>query len=181
MKTLHLMATVLILSLLSACGSLTTASSSAPKTTVIERAKDMQAVLAFNDCAVEGQMRDTAAAKEPDQALYLSSADILASCDAELTGSYALVEREQRMRVMALAAQNYLKGGDVGAARLVLSKFARDFDDADLIYADGSSFSDTMHALLYQHADQKQLALSSLNARRSVKEEIRRSWYWQKN
>ena len=71
MKTLHLTATVLILSLLSACGSLTTASSSSPTTTVIERAKDMQAVLAFNDCAVEGQMRDTAAAKEPDQALYL--------------------------------------------------------------------------------------------------------------
>jgi hypothetical protein len=181
MKILHLTAIALILSLLSACGSLTTASSSSPTTTVIERAKDMQAVLAFNDCAVEGQMRDAAAAKETDQALYLSSADILAGCDAKLTGSYALVEREQRMRVMALASQNYLKGGDVGAARLVLSNFLHAFDHADLIYADGSSFSDTMHALLYQHADQKQLALSSLNARRSVKEEIRRSWYWQKN
>ena len=64
MKTLHLTAIVLILSLLSACGSLTTASSSSSTTTVIERAKDMQAVLAFNDCAVEGQMRDAAAAKE---------------------------------------------------------------------------------------------------------------------
>jgi len=181
MKTLHLTATALILSVLGACGPLTTASTSGPTTTVIDRAKDMQVVLAFNDCTVEGQTRDAAAAEGRDQALYLSSADILASCDAKLGDSFALVEQEQRMRVMALAVQNYLKGGDVGAARFALSDFSRAFGDADLIYADGSSFSDTMHALLYQHADQEQLALSSLNARRSVKEEIRRSWYWQKN
>ena len=85
------------------------------------------------------------------------------------------------MRVLALAVQNYLKGGDVEAARFAFSDFSTVFGNADLIYADGSSFSDTMYALLYQHADQKQLALASLNARKSVKKEIRRSWYWQKN
>lgn len=181
MKAFTIATTILILSLLSACGPLTNANTSGPITTAIDRAKDMQVVLRFNDCVEEGQRRDAAAADGEDQALYLSSADILASCDAKLGDSHALVERELRMRVLALAVQNYLKGGDVEAARFTLTDFSTVFGNADLIYADGSSFSDTMYALLYQHADQKQLALASLNARKSVKKEIRRSWYWQKN
>ena len=69
MKALNIATTTLILSLLSACGPLTNTNTSGPITTVIDRAKDMQVVLRFNDCVEEGQRRDAAAADGEDQAL----------------------------------------------------------------------------------------------------------------
>lgn len=167
--------------LLAACGPVTTAQTSGPSTNVIERALDMQAVLAFNDCLKEGKTRDIAAAKARDQALYLSSADKLVTCDGYLGDSVQLVDQPDRMYGAALAVQNYLKGGDIGKARLALRGFEAQFAPADLIFSDGSSFTSTMQALLFQHGQREQLALSTLNAKSRVKDEIRRAWYWQKN
>jgi hypothetical protein len=181
MKTISLMTSVAAVALISACSPLTTAQAPGPSTNVIERAKDMQAVLAFNECSQDGKMKDVAAASAQDQALYLSSADTLAGCDRTLDEATQLIAQRDRMQVSALAVQNYLKGGDVAKARLALDEFQARFGPDDLIYADGSSFTDTMHALLFQHEQPEQLALSTLNAKAGVKDEIRRAWYWQQN
>ena len=86
-----------------------------------------------------------------------------------------------RDRAKALAVQNFIKGGDIQAARLALADFEASFDGADLIYADGSSFTDTMHLLLHRFDDRVGYKLASLNARRKAKDEVRRAWYWQTN
>jgi len=181
MKPLSLMTSVAAIALMSACSPLTTAQAPGPSTNVIERAKDMQAVLAFNECAEDGKMKDIAAASAQEQALYLSSADTLTGCEGALGEAVQLIDQRDRMQISALAVQNYLKGGDVAKARLALDEFQARFGPDDLIYADGSSFADTMHALLFQHAQREQLALSTLNAKPGVKDEIRRAWYWQQN
>jgi len=169
------------IALLTACGPVTTAQNTPSATSVIDRALDMQSIIAFNDCATEGRTRDVAASSGQDQALYLSSADMLMECDAALGDTVVMIDKRERMQVMALAVQNYLKGGDVAKSRLALGDFQQRFGSHDLIFADGSSFTDTMHALLFQHERPAQFALSSLNAKASVKDEIRRSWYWRQN
>ena len=93
-----------------------------------------------------------------------------------------LVSEEQRMKAYALSVQNYLIGGDV-AGQTNLKKFKQAFGGKDLIYADGTSFLDTYDALFsYTNTDKKSLLnLASLNAKPSVKDEIRRIWYWENN
>jgi hypothetical protein len=180
-KSITFIASVAGIALLTACGPVTTAQNNPPATSVIDRALEMHSIIAFNDCATEGKARDVAASNGQDQALYLSSADMLMGCDATLGDSTVMIDQRDRMQIAALAVQNYLKGGDVAKSRLALDDFQKRFGSSDLIFADGSSFTDTMHALLFQHERPEQLALSSLNAKSSVKDEIRRSWYWQQN
>ena len=165
---------------LAACQQ-TSLTSSAPTTSVIDRANEMQNVLNFDSCLSNGLEHDAQAAASDERGQYLASAKTLSSCDSKLRDSASLVATEQRMQAKALAVQNFIKGGDTQAARLALTDFEASFDGADLIYADGSSFKDTMHALLYRFDDRVGYKLASLNARRKVKDEVRRAWYWQSN
>ena len=165
---------------LAACQQ-TVLTSSAPTTSVIDRANEMQNVLNFDSCLSDGLEQDKQAAAMDERSQYLASAKTLSSCDSKLRESASLVAIEQRMQAKALAVQNFIKGGDIQAARLALTDFGASFDGADLIYADGGSFSDTMHALLYRFDDRVSYKLASLNARRKVKDEVRRAWYWQSN
>lgn len=181
MKSLTFLASIAGIALMTACGPITTAQNKTPTASVIDRAIDMQAVIAFKNCATEGKAQDEAASVGRDQALYLSSADMLMSCVTALGDSDMLIDKREQMQLTALAVQNYLKGGDVAQSRLTLGSFQTRFGSSDLIFADGSSFTDTMHALLFQHEQPEQFALSSLNAKPIVKDEIRRSWYWQQN
>ena len=155
--------------------------SSSPTVAVIDRANEMQNVLNFDSCLSNGLEQDAQAAASDEMGQYLASAKTLSSCDSKLRDSASLVAIEQRMKAKALAVQNFIKGGDIQLARLALTDFEASFDGADLIYADGSSFTDTMHALLYRFDDPVSYKLASLNARRKVKDEVRRAWYWQVN
>ena len=165
---------------LAACQQ-TVLTSSAPTTSVLDRANEMQNVLNFDSCLSNGLEQDAQATASDEKRQYLASARPLSSCDAKLRDSASLVAIEQRMKAKALAVQNFIKGGDIQLARLALTDFEAGFDGADLIYADGSSFTDTMHALLYRFDDPVSYKLASLNARRKVKDEVRRAWYWQVN
>ena len=165
---------------LAACQQ-TVLTSSAPTTSVLDRANEMQNVLNFDSCLSNGLEQDAQAAASDEMGRYLASARTLSSCDSKLRDSASLVAIEQRMKAKALAVQNFIKGGDIQLARLALTDFEAGFDGADLIYADGSSFTDTMHALLYRFDDPVSYKLASLNARRKVKDEVRRAWYWQVN
>jgi hypothetical protein len=159
----------------------TVLTSSTPTTSVIDRANEMQNLLNFDSCLSNGLEQDAQAAASDERGQYLASAKTLSSCDSKLRDSASLVATEKRMQAKALTVQNFIKGGDIQAARLALTEFETSFNSADLIYADGSSFKDTMRALLYRFDDRVSYKLASLNARRKVKDEVRRAWYWQSN
>ena len=159
----------------------TVLTSSTPTTSVIDRANEMQNLLNFDSCLSNGLEQDAQAAASDERGKYLASAKTLSSCDSKLRDSASLVATEKRMQAKALTVQNFIKGGDIQAARLALTDFETSFNSADLIYADGSSFTDTMRALLYRFYDRVSYKLASLNARRKVKDEVRRAWYWQSN
>ena len=159
----------------------TVLTSSTPTTSVIDRANEMQNLLNFDSCLSNGLEQDAQAAASDERGQYLASAKTLSSCDSKLRDSASLVATERRMQAKALTVQNFIKGGDIQAARLALTDFETSFNSADLIYADGSSFKDTMRALLYRFDDRVSYKLASLNARRKVKDEVRRAWYWQSN
>jgi hypothetical protein len=180
MKRLYLPLVLLSAFTVSACQQ-TSLSSSSATVTVIDRANEMQNVLNFDSCLSNGLEQDAQAAASDEQGQYLASAETLSTCESKLRDSASLVAMDQRMRAKALAVQNYIKGGDIQAARLELMDFEARFDGADLIYADGSSFTDTMHVLLHRFDDRVSYKLAALNARRKVKDEVRRAWYWQSN
>jgi hypothetical protein len=159
----------------------TVLTSSTPTTSVIDRANEMQNLLNFDSCLSNGLEQDAQAAASDERGQYLASAKTLSSCDSKLRDSASLVATEKRMQAKALTVQNFIKGGDIQAARLALTDFETTFNSADLMYADGSSFTDTMRALLYRFDDRVSYKLASLNARRKVKDEVRRAWYWQSN
>mgnify|MGYP001213628003 CR=1 FL=1 len=159
----------------------TVLTSSTPTTSVIDRANEMQNLLNFDSCLSNGLEQDAQAAASDERGQYLASAKTLSSCDSKLRDSASLVATEKRMKAKAITVQNFIKGGDIQAARLALTDFETSFNSADLIYADGSSFKDTMRALLYRFDDRVSYKLASLNARRKVKDEVRRAWYWQSN
>ena len=159
----------------------TVLTSSTPTTSVIDRANEMQNLLNFDSCLSNGLEQDAQAAASDERGQYLASAKTLSSCDSKLRDSASLVATEKRMQAKALTVQNFIKGGDIQAARLALTDFETSFNSADLIYADGSYFTDTMRALLYRFDDRVSYKLASLNARRKVKDEVRRAWYWQSN
>ena len=159
----------------------TVLTSSTPTTSVIDRANEMQNLLNFDSCLSNGLEQDALAAASDERGQYLASAKTLSSCESKLRDSASLVATEKRMQAKALTVQNFIKGGDIQAARLALTDFETSFNSADLIYADGSSFTDTMRALLYRFDDHVSYKLASLNARRKVKDEVRRAWYWQSN
>ena len=85
------------------------------------------------------------------------------------------------MRAYGLSVQNYLKGGDAASARRNLDRMRQAFPDSDLYYADGSSFRETMGALLGQ-ADSKDFGqFAVLNVSGPLKDEMRRMDYWKQN
>ena len=180
MKRLSLPMIVLGAFTVAACQQ-TSLTSSTPTVSVIDRANEMQNVLNFDSCFSNGLEQDAQAAATDERGQYLASAETLAGCDSKLRESASLVEIETRMQAKAIAVQNYIKGGDIQAARLALIDFEARFDGADLVYADGSSFTDTMRVLLHRFDDRVGYKLASLNARRKVKDEVRRAWYWQTN
>ena len=82
------------------------------------------------------------------------------------------------MKVVALSAQNFIKGGDVDQARAAMEIFETSFNSRDLLYPDGSSFTQTMQVILEKSKSPNQIALASINARPKLKQEIRRAWRW---
>ena len=85
------------------------------------------------------------------------------------------------MRAYALSVQNHLKGGDVAKARENLDRFKSAFEGKDLVYADGSSFTETMEILLGLRDRSDVGEFSIVNVGESLKAELRRVRYWKRN
>lgn len=143
-----------------------------------ERFEDLRVVADFNDCKNDGLDLDRAAEESKDFSLHLASAEKLLSCHYELGNKASLVDTEQNMKVVALSAQNFIKGGDVGQARTAMEIFETSFNGRDLLYPDSSSFTQTMQVILEKSKSPNQIALANINARPRLKKEIRRAWRW---
>ena len=146
-----------------------------------DRYDELRLVAEFNECKNEGLELDRRAQESKDFSLHLASAEKLLSCHYELDGNIALVDEEQNMKVVALSAQNFVKGGSINRARTASEVFDLSFSARDLVYPDGSSFKETMSVILDDSESVNLFALASTNARPKLKKEIRRAWHWMEN
>ena len=145
------------------------------------RFQEISAMQQYRQCRDDGVALDEQARSTGNIGRYLASARLLEKCEAELGPETSGVAVEERMRAYALSVQNYLKGGDVAKASQNLETFKTSFPGQDLYYYDGSSFLETMSALLGQQEDTDFGRYAMLNVSDSLKDEMRRVRYWKKN
>lgn len=112
------------------------------------RFAEIEAMRAYRACRDEGMALDRQARASGQAGRYLAVARLLEGCEADLGPTAAVLDVEERMRAYAVAVQARLKGGDVAGARAGLDRFAAAFERRDLFFDDGSSFVDTMTAVL---------------------------------
>ena len=145
------------------------------------RFEEISAMQQYRQCRDDAVALDEQARSTGNSGRYLASARLIEKCEAELGPEAKGLASEERMRAYALGVQNYLKGGDVAKASETFGKFKQAFPGKDLYYADGSSFSETMAALLglKEKADYGRFAM--LNVNEALKGEMRRVEYWKRN
>ena len=128
---------------------------------------------AFEQCVDEVWQQDLQAKNNASYPLYLSSAKLATHC-LDIIGSDG--SKQQKMRLLALSIQNFIKGGDINNAQTNLKIFNENYPNKDLYYTDGTSFSQTMELLL-NFSNQNTIEI--LNVSPELKSEIRRMNYWQ--
>jgi hypothetical protein len=142
---------------------------------------EMSAAREWRKCRDEALELDRQARKDGSPARYLASARLIEKCEAEAGPEAAKVAEDERMRAYALAVQNHLKGGDIAKARDGLAKLKAAYPRADLYYADGSSFVDTMEVLLGVKDRSAVGEIVTVNIGEELQAEIRRANYWKRN
>lgn len=145
------------------------------------RFEQMSAIRSYRACVEDARLLDGKARETRSPAQYLASAKLLERCESELGPESRNVAVEERMRAYGLAVQNSLRGGDVVRAQKALDAFERSFPGRDLYYTDGTSFTDTMHAMLNRLAKSEYGEFSTLNVSQALKTEMRRMQHWAKN
>ena len=145
------------------------------------RFAEVSAMRAWRVCRDDAVELDSQARRSGIAARYLASAKLLEKCEADVGTNAAKVARDERFRAQALAVQNYMKGGDVSAARRSLDDMRTTHPDQDLYYPDGASFTETMEILLGLKDRTAVGAFSVANVSREVKAELRRARYWTRN
>lgn len=145
------------------------------------RFEEISAMQDYRKCRDDALELDTQAHATGNPGRYLASARLIENCEAELGPEANGVGADERMRAYALSIQNYLKGGDVAKASENFDRFQQAFPGKDLYYYDGSSFIETMSALLGQQKDTDFGQFAVLNVNETLKGEMRRSRYWTKN
>ena len=145
------------------------------------RFQEISAMQQYRQCRDDGVALDEQARSTGNAGRYLASARLLEKCEAELGPEASGAAIEERMRAYALSVQNYLKGGDVAKASETFETFKTSFSGQDLYYYDGSSFTETMAALLGQKEETDYGKYAMLNVSDTLKDEMRRVRYWKKN
>jgi hypothetical protein len=145
------------------------------------RFAEMSAIQTWRSCRDQAVALDQQARDEGSSARYLASARLIEKCEADVGPDAAKITSDERMRAYALGAQNYLKGGDLPKSRETLEKLRANFPGADLYYANGSSFIDTMEFLTGVRDRSQVGALGIANVDDDLKSELRRAQYWKRN
>lgn len=145
------------------------------------RYEEITAMREYRECSAQAIQLDDQARMTKSAAKYLASANLITKCEASLGPEAADVAVEERMRTYGLSIQNYLKGGDIVQARANLQQFEQAFPNKDLYFADGTSFTESMGALLGQENEASMGKYSILNVNNDLKSEMRRVNYWKNN
>ena len=145
------------------------------------RYQEIAAMREYRACRDEALELDEQARRTKSAAKYLASAKLLDNCEANMGPEASGVAVEERMRAYGLSIQNYLKGGEIAKAQTNFERFQTEFAGKDLYYADGSSFTETMSALLSREEETAYGQFSLLNVNRDLKAEMRRVNYWNQN
>ena len=144
------------------------------------RLRQVQQIQAYRDCRDHGVELDHQAKVDGSAGRYLASARVLEGCETDLGSAAAALAVEDRMRAFGLAVQNRLKGGDVRGARAALDRFRDRFAGRDLYFEDGTSFLDTMEALLVAGGESGRPAPSTANLPAALKDELHRVAAWRR-
>jgi len=163
---------------LAACNATTGSNPADTAAFRLERFDEMQRINGFEQCSQEGLTLDSQARSRGSSGAFLNSARVLEGCIAEVSPSADAVPEEERMRVHALAVVNYLKGGDIAAARRTLDGFKRNYPDRDLYFGNSTSFVQTAEVLLGRTGEFRLGQFASMNVDAAVKREVRRVNYW---
>jgi hypothetical protein len=136
----------------------------------------------WHTCRDEAVALDRQAHDEASPARYLAAAKLIEKCESDIgPDAVTRIPADARMHAYALAAQDYLKGGDLPNARERLDRLKAAFPRADLYYANGASFIDTMEFLTGERDRTAVGALGVANVDEEFKSEIRRAQYWKRN
>ncbi len=174
-----LIAAFLVPAVLSACQPITTSGSSAAVDYRYERFTDMQIKADYNNCRKTGFALDKEAGVDPSR--FIASADKFENCELMISNSQSLIDREMRLKTIAMSVQNYIKGGDLAKARAMLEQFEQVAAGQDLLYPDSTSFVSSMRVLLNASSNKNSFRLASHNAKTKIKSELSRAWHWQAN
>lgn len=171
---------VLALAGLSACQ--TTGSSTAAEGIGYRaaRADQISEMRNYRACVEEAMTLDGLARRNASTAQYLASANLIESCERKLGPTASNVAEDERMRAYALGTFNALKGGDPAKATQMLQRFETAFTGRDLYFTNGTSFTESMGALLGRETDADSARFSTLNVSRELKSEMRRIDHWSK-
>lgn len=145
------------------------------------RFNEISAIRGWQACRDEALELDRQARSEGSSAQYLASAKLIEKCESDAGPDVGKVPSDERMRAYALSSQNYLKGGDVPKARETLERLRGAYPGADLYYANGASFIDTMELLVGVEDRTSQGDLGIANVDSDLKSELRRTQYWKRN
>jgi hypothetical protein len=142
------------------------------------RFEQMQQLKAFERCRDEGLHLDASARARGAADAFLTSADVLAKCNAEIGAAAAIAPEDERMRLHALSVVNYIRGGDVERARRQFDSFKAAWPDNDLYLTGGTSFIATAETLLGRTEQQTFGTFMALNVTDEMKREMRRMNHW---
>jgi hypothetical protein len=139
-----------------------------------------QSQLAFDECHGGAMTRSRLAATESTAALYYSAATAMNNCLTDVTDNDVL-DSPMAMQAQALATMDFIKAGDLDAARATLAEFEHRYPDLDLYFADGSSYVESVRLLLGEYVQRDVAPGSLLNVGKKLKSELRRVDYWQQH
>ena len=143
------------------------------------RAQEAESLRAWRACRDEGVDLYRLAGQAASPARHLAAARVLEGCESGLGGEAAGLAPEERMRAYGLAVQARLKGGDADGARAGLERWRAAFPGRDLYFDDGTSFLDTVEAVLAAGADGRRPG-GSANIAAALDAELRRLARWRR-
>lgn len=130
----------------------------------------------FEACQTQALVRDSIAVTGKTAALYHTAAGDMSYCIDMADDDTDIADL---LRAQALVTLNYFKAGDMNAARNAFDDYRSLGISRDLYFPDGTSVRDNLALLLGDETEHAASAGSLLNAKNTLKSEIRRVTYWQ--
>ncbi len=132
------------------------------------------------NCEQTALALDSNAQATGSEAQFLSSANTLYQCILEVSFVDISGDNQRLMQLHALSVINFIKGGDITKAKDAFSSFSQNYPNQDLLFADYTSFVDTITVLFEPNLAVKG-GLAQLNVNNALRKELKRQAYWAMN